>query len=188
MKHLKNDTKQPSPEEIKQTRIDAGLTQTEAASLVHAQIRAWQRWESGERTISLDAWELFLMKVKEMKEDIFTHSASIHVLNSLPDTVKRLSDPIEVSTVDGSQVSILAFLPDDNEFFFKLFGVFEKVPEKLVVWDLHGKHPFGTMQVLNTNLTKQTTGNIFQELLDKKYIRGHSNRRKVEESTDHKTN
>ena len=56
---------QPAPAEIKAARIMVGLTQTEAAFLVHASLKTWQNWESesGEsRKIPLAAWELFLIK------------------------------------------------------------------------------------------------------------------------------
>jgi hypothetical protein len=38
--------KQPSPAEIRAAREAAGLTQTAAAELVHAELRTWQHWES----------------------------------------------------------------------------------------------------------------------------------------------
>jgi putative transcriptional regulator len=56
---------QPAPADIKTARVAAGLTQTEAAALVHAGLKTWQNWESegGEaRKIPLAAWELFLIK------------------------------------------------------------------------------------------------------------------------------
>lgn len=56
---------QPTNAEIKTARLAAGLTQTEAAALVHAGLKTWQNWETdgGEaRKIPLAAWELFLIK------------------------------------------------------------------------------------------------------------------------------
>lgn len=56
---------QPAPAEIKAARVAAGLTQTQAAALVHAGLKTWQNWESetGEaRRIPLASWELFLIK------------------------------------------------------------------------------------------------------------------------------
>ena len=61
---------QPAPTEIKTVRIGAGLTQTEAALLVHASLKTWQNWESetGEsRKIPLASWELFLIKTSSLK-------------------------------------------------------------------------------------------------------------------------
>jgi DNA (cytosine-5)-methyltransferase 1 len=60
---------QPSPTEIKSARLEAGLTQTEAATLVHAGLKTWQNWESetGEsRKIPLASWELFLIKTSQV--------------------------------------------------------------------------------------------------------------------------
>jgi len=60
--------KSPTPQEIKQARTDAGLTQTQAAHQVHSSLRAWQQWEyagayprSG-RKMHPAVWELFLIK------------------------------------------------------------------------------------------------------------------------------
>lgn len=57
---------QPTPAQIKSARTAAGLTQTQAAQLVHAGLKTWQNWESetGEgRKIPLASWELFLIKI-----------------------------------------------------------------------------------------------------------------------------
>jgi putative transcriptional regulator len=59
--------KQPTPAEIRAAREAAGLTQTAAAALVHAELRTWQHWESSagaddRRAMPLAAWELFLIK------------------------------------------------------------------------------------------------------------------------------
>ena len=53
----------PAPAEIKRAREAAGLTQTEAAALLHATCRAWQQWEAGDRSMHPAFWELFLLKV-----------------------------------------------------------------------------------------------------------------------------
>ena len=61
---------QPSPIEIKAARVNAGLTQTEAARLVSSAkskvVNTWQGYESdasldGYRSIPLASWELFLL-------------------------------------------------------------------------------------------------------------------------------
>jgi DNA-binding transcriptional regulator YiaG len=54
----------PTPAEVRAAREAAGLTQTAAATLVHVDLRSWQRWESGERTMSPAHWELFGIKAK----------------------------------------------------------------------------------------------------------------------------
>jgi putative transcriptional regulator len=57
--------KHPTPAEIREARKAAGLSQAEAAELVHlgAQPR-WAEYEKGERNIDLARWELFLIKSK----------------------------------------------------------------------------------------------------------------------------
>ena len=53
----------PTPEAIVAARKAAGLTQAEAAAIVHRpSYRTWQDWERGRAKMPLDAWELFLIK------------------------------------------------------------------------------------------------------------------------------
>ena len=59
----------PAPAEIRSARERAGLTQTQAAQLVHGTLRAWQGWEAPEgepsaRRMHPGLWELFLLKSK----------------------------------------------------------------------------------------------------------------------------
>ena len=56
----------PTPEMIRAARVAAGLTQTEAAAVVHRpSYRTWQDWERGRAQMPLDAWELFLLKTNQ---------------------------------------------------------------------------------------------------------------------------
>ena len=52
----------PDPSEIRAAREAAELTQTEAADLVRASLRAWQQWEAGDRRMHPGLWELFRLK------------------------------------------------------------------------------------------------------------------------------
>ena len=54
----------PSPAEIRQARELAGLSQTQAAALVHAGLRSWQHWEAGDRVMHPAFWELFQIKTR----------------------------------------------------------------------------------------------------------------------------
>lgn len=57
------DLEKPSQEMIRAARVAAGLTQSEAAAVVHRpSYRTWQDWERGQARMPLDAWELFLLK------------------------------------------------------------------------------------------------------------------------------
>lgn len=49
----------PTPEQVLAARKAAGLTQSQAAELVHATRRAWQLWESGDRRMHPAFFELF---------------------------------------------------------------------------------------------------------------------------------
>ena len=52
----------PTPQQIRKTRKDAGLTQKQAAELVHVSMRQWRRWEAGDK-INMTAWKLFLYEI-----------------------------------------------------------------------------------------------------------------------------
>lgn len=55
----------PTPEEILNARTSAGLTQAEAAALVHTYDRLWRNWETGANRMSPATWELFQIKVAQ---------------------------------------------------------------------------------------------------------------------------
>ena len=57
----------PTPQKIKEARAYAGLTQTQAANLVHVSLNAWQKWEGGRTKMSETAWDLFLIKTKRQQ-------------------------------------------------------------------------------------------------------------------------
>lgn len=58
----------PKPAEILRARKAAGLTQTDAATLIHASMRAWQQWEAGERKMHPAFWDLFVRKAQELTQ------------------------------------------------------------------------------------------------------------------------
>jgi len=58
----------PTPREIRASREAAGLTQTQAGELVHAPLRAWQRWEAGDSAMHHAFWELFTLKLKSKRK------------------------------------------------------------------------------------------------------------------------
>lgn len=64
-------SRNPEPTEIRAAREAAGLTQTQAAALVHTELRAWQQWEAekgtpSHRRMHAAFWELFRIKVERL--------------------------------------------------------------------------------------------------------------------------
>lgn len=51
-----------TPSEIKSRRKAAGLTQSEAAALVHCHVNVWQKYEYGTLNMIPCRWELFCLK------------------------------------------------------------------------------------------------------------------------------
>ncbi len=64
----------PLPAEIIAARKAAGLTQTEAASLVCGSLRAWQQWEAGDRRMHPGLWMLFRLRTEEAASGSETES------------------------------------------------------------------------------------------------------------------
>lgn len=63
----------PTPEQVRAARERAGLTQTDAAVLVHTTLRTWQQWEAeagtvGHRSMHPAFWELFTIKTMGMNK------------------------------------------------------------------------------------------------------------------------
>ena len=56
----------PTPPEVLAARKSAGLTQTQAAHLISATMRAWQEWEAGNRRMHPGLFELFQIKVNRL--------------------------------------------------------------------------------------------------------------------------
>lgn len=52
----------PKPEEIKAARCAAGMTQEQAAEVIHSTRRTWQDWEINKACMHAGLWELFLIK------------------------------------------------------------------------------------------------------------------------------
>lgn len=61
------DAASPEPNAIRAARVAAGLTQTEAASVVHASLRTWQQWEAGDRKMHSGLFELFRIKTEQQE-------------------------------------------------------------------------------------------------------------------------
>lgn len=53
----------PDPDEIRELRKSAGLTQEQAGELVHSSRRTWQDWEAGVANMHPALWELFKLKI-----------------------------------------------------------------------------------------------------------------------------
>jgi len=52
----------PTPDAIKERRAAAGLTQPQAAGLIHSTRRTWQDWEAGKAAMHPGLWELAQIK------------------------------------------------------------------------------------------------------------------------------
>lgn len=59
--------KQPTPADVKSARVAAGLTQAQAAAVIYKKLLAWQRYESGDRSMDCALYELFMLKTGQME-------------------------------------------------------------------------------------------------------------------------
>lgn len=58
-------TKSPTGAIVKLRRTEAGLTQVEAADLVHKSLGSYKRYEQGRSTMARCTWELFMIKTEK---------------------------------------------------------------------------------------------------------------------------
>lgn len=57
-----NKLHSPTVTTIRDARIAASLTQSEAAQVVRVSLRTWQHWEAGDRAMPPGLFELFMLK------------------------------------------------------------------------------------------------------------------------------
>lgn len=69
-KKTKNAAANPFPDEIRNVRETAGLTQTAAAALIYCKLRTWQDWEAGVARMHPALWELFNIKRPNIKKTV----------------------------------------------------------------------------------------------------------------------
>jgi putative transcriptional regulator len=53
----------PSPDEIRAAREAAGLSRPDAARLIHATGRTWEKWELGAQRMHPGLWALFQLRI-----------------------------------------------------------------------------------------------------------------------------
>jgi len=69
----------PTGEQIEAARLAAGLTQQQAAELVHRKDSArWREWSSERHAIDPAVWELFLIKSGQRKVPRFAPQKGFH--------------------------------------------------------------------------------------------------------------
>jgi hypothetical protein len=65
----------PSPDEVKATRLELGLSREQAARLVHSTETAWRKWEAHHASDDYDLisgahWELFRRKTDKLRSTV----------------------------------------------------------------------------------------------------------------------
>lgn len=60
--HDANKLQNPTATTIRDARLAAGLTQSEAAHVARVSLRTWQHWEAGDRAMPPGLFELFMLK------------------------------------------------------------------------------------------------------------------------------
>jgi transcriptional regulator with XRE-family HTH domain len=58
-----------SAKRVKAARSEAGLTQAQAAKIIHTSINNWQNWEQGRYKVAPALYELFLLKTGQAAVD-----------------------------------------------------------------------------------------------------------------------
>lgn len=59
----------PTPDEIRDARMAASLSQSQAAALIDGTMRGWQGYEAGERRMHPGLWRLFRARLAWREQD-----------------------------------------------------------------------------------------------------------------------
>lgn len=59
----------PTADEVRAAREAAQLSREDAAKLIYKSVRAWEKWELGERAMDPAFWTLFLLKLGVLSLD-----------------------------------------------------------------------------------------------------------------------
>ena len=102
-KGAKAPSANPCKEEVRAAREAAGLTQTAAATLVHATCRSWQHWEAGDRRMHPGVWELFRIKSGALASGESSDTQPEPVEDDLSDAVKTSWDRFEAA-MEASEI------------------------------------------------------------------------------------
>ena len=118
----------PTPQEIKEARAYAGLTQTQAANLVHVSLNAWQKWEGGRTKMSETAWDLFLIKTKRQQivdkakiKEADMQDLDVIIQGQLEDAYGKGSE-YKVITHDGAEPRLESGLMYGNDECIEDYG------------------------------------------------------------------
>lgn len=57
---------QPTPQNIRQARLNCDLSETAAGELIYVSRQSWRLYENGTTAIKLGLWELFLFKTGQL--------------------------------------------------------------------------------------------------------------------------
>ena len=62
--------KTPTPSEIKEARLKAGLSQEKSAEMIGRTARTWIYWENGDFSMPSGLWELYVSKTQKGGADV----------------------------------------------------------------------------------------------------------------------
>lgn len=105
----------PTPEAVRNARLGAGLTQSEAAGLVYATPRAWANWESGNRTMDQALFHLFIQRLTEP-----SHAALQALGLAEGDPVEAYSQLVVVILRDGSRQQPVDTIARENFLAYEI--------------------------------------------------------------------
>ena len=81
----------PSPAAIRAGRIEAGLSQVQAAALIDAGVRSWQRWETGSIGMPAALWQQWRNAVARHPAPVISRRRGRPAISSDPATPSAAS-------------------------------------------------------------------------------------------------
>lgn len=153
MEDWMKDPRDPSREMIRETRLAAGLTQTKAAELVNASLRAWQDWEGGQRRMDFATWYLFKAKLERHTPEDFVASENdepnfgVDKSRKVRKGSERLilrDDFVNLQTTEGFEVRVRVTLDRSDGLLAGVFqGVVNGFPNATADVDAKGRFAIG---------------------------------------------
>jgi len=78
-------TEPPKPNEVKEARQRAHLSQKDASKLIYTSVNTWNRWETGKYEMPLCEWHLFILLTNEVNK--VNKTPSVNPVNELKSIV-----------------------------------------------------------------------------------------------------
>lgn len=101
----------PTPQQIRDARRNAGHTQAEAADFMKCARRTWQDWERRVSPMPINTWELYLIKTGQAEPEAVDYEKLVPAISFSAD---QISKAVYRSAVSATLKNLSDLLDDRN--------------------------------------------------------------------------